>query len=126
MCAHGISVPVEVTIPAHLSHDGKAYQRVVGVDACIAPIVQALNAAGLPTIASCCCHGAAPSRISLRDGRDVLIVTYDQAQRIQWMYPAIDGRRGSILGPLRALVAAIRAELWRRWRLTFTKGVTPL
>ena len=43
------------------------------IDRCIAPLVEALNAAGMPTMASCCGHGRMPSRIALRDGRELVI-----------------------------------------------------
>ena len=50
--------------------------RVCGIDFCIADIVAALNAANMPTIASCCGHGVMPARIDLADGR-VLIIRPD-------------------------------------------------
>lgn len=42
-------------------------------DPCIAPLVKALNDAGLRTVASCCGHGKVPGRISLANGTDLLI-----------------------------------------------------
>jgi hypothetical protein len=45
----------------------------VWCDPCIAPIVKALNDGGLPTVASCCGHGERDGRITLADGREVLI-----------------------------------------------------
>jgi hypothetical protein len=42
-------------------------------DPCIAPIVKALNAGGLPTVASCCGHGNIPGIITLGDGRHLVI-----------------------------------------------------
>lgn len=83
MCSWGTSVPLTVTVPAALSHTGEARQKVVDVDACIAPIVAALNAAGVVTVASCCGHGKRPGRISLADGRDLLISPdFETAQRV--------------------------------------------
>jgi hypothetical protein len=41
----------------------------IGVDACIAPIVAALNRAGIRTVASCCGHGGREGEIALADGR---------------------------------------------------------
>lgn len=38
--------------------------RVHGIDACVADVVAALNAAGLTTAASCCGHDQAAGRIS--------------------------------------------------------------
>lgn len=52
-----------------LSH---AAGRVFGVDACIADLVSALNAAGIPTVASCCGHGGNGS-VALADGRELII-----------------------------------------------------
>lgn len=45
----------------------------VWCDPCIAPLVAALNAGGLPTLASCCGHGHRPGRVTLRDGRELMI-----------------------------------------------------
>jgi hypothetical protein len=48
--------------------------RVHGVDACIADIVAALNAANITTVASCCGHGnESIARIDLSDGRTLRI-----------------------------------------------------
>ena len=74
MCKWGTSEPVEVTVPAHLSHTGETRQAVKDVDACIAPLVRALNAAGLTTVASCCGHGKGHGNIALADGREIVIV----------------------------------------------------
>lgn len=73
MCEHGLSVPLIVPIPAKLSHSGAARVDVKPVDACIAPIVAALNSAGVLTAGSCCGHGKAPGEILLHDGRRVVI-----------------------------------------------------
>ncbi len=45
----------------------------VWCDPCIAPLITALNEAGLSTIASCCGHGRYPGWVMLRDGRDIVI-----------------------------------------------------
>lgn len=58
-----------VTVAADLSHTGDAYQRPFGIDACIAPLVDALNRAGITTRQSCCGHGQGDGRIDLADGR---------------------------------------------------------
>ena len=47
--------------------------KSVGVDRCIAPLVQAFNLAGLPTVGSCCGHGNINASIALADGRFVEI-----------------------------------------------------
>ena len=46
----------------------------VWCDPCIADLVAALNAGGMPTIASCCGHGRQRGIVSLADGRDLLII----------------------------------------------------
>ena len=53
----------------------------VQIDSCIVPFVQALNDAGFETIASCCGHGRVPGRISFRDGREFIIMSFDEAQQ---------------------------------------------
>lgn len=69
MCRHGDTVNLTVTVPAHLSHTGRARTTVKGIDRCIAPIVDALNTAGIATASSCCGHGKHPGSILLADGR---------------------------------------------------------
>jgi len=48
----------------------------------IVDLVTALNAGGLPTIASCSGHGETMGRITLKDGRELLITDYDTATAI--------------------------------------------
>lgn len=56
----------------------------VWCDPCIAPLVSALIAAGIRTIASCCGHGNQPGIISLADGRELVICRdYDEARRAE-------------------------------------------
>jgi len=45
----------------------------VHCDPCIAPLVAALNAYGIETVASCCGHGWRPGNIALADGRELVI-----------------------------------------------------
>ena len=68
-------VPVLVMIPADLSHTGKEHRKVVGVDACIATIVQALNhdATEPVTRGWCCGHGERDGAIALADGRRLMV-----------------------------------------------------
>lgn len=55
----------------------------VDVDACIAPIVVALNAAGLPTRASCCGHGHRNGNIALADDRELfLFQNFEESRRV--------------------------------------------
>jgi hypothetical protein len=78
MCAHGSFVWLLVPIPAHLSHTGKFHWQLKGVDTCIAPLVRALNNAGIFTAGCCCGHGETDGNIILHDGR---ILTISQTQR---------------------------------------------
>lgn len=73
MCEWGTTKPVEVRIQAEESHTGQPYWRTVDVDACIAPIVAALQAAGIDMRGSCCGHGKGPGEITLADGRALFI-----------------------------------------------------
>lgn len=57
------------------------------IDACIAPIVQALNDAGIETIASCCGHGKIFGSIVLKDKREILIVNnYHETRLLESIY----------------------------------------
>jgi hypothetical protein len=74
MCAHGDDVILRVPIPAHLSHTGAFRWDEKAVDRCLAPLVQALNDAGIYTASCCCGHGSAEGTICLHDGRELRIV----------------------------------------------------
>lgn len=58
-------------------------------DPCIATIVDALNHRGIRTVASCCGHRRRPGSIALADGREVLVVTHEQARELDALWPAI-------------------------------------
>lgn len=73
MCLHGETIRLEVPIPAGLSHTGKARWDVKPIDACLAPIIAALNEGGILTAASCCGHGKGDGSIILHDGRELVI-----------------------------------------------------
>jgi hypothetical protein len=88
MCAWGTSVELTVMIPADLSHTGAARPKLVGIDACIAPIVKALNDAGIATVASCCGHGKGPGSIALADGRELIIAAdFETGQAVNAAFP---------------------------------------
>lgn len=90
MCKWGTDVVLEVTIPAALSHTGEQRQKQVGIDACIAPLVKALNDAGITTVASCCGHGKRPGSIALADGRELIIAPdYETARVVDRAFPPI-------------------------------------
>lgn len=73
MCEWGNDVLVLVRIPPHLSHTGHPRYEDKGIDACIAPLVDALNRGGILTTQSCCGHGKGPGTIDLADGRTLTI-----------------------------------------------------
>jgi hypothetical protein len=58
------------------------------IDACIVPIVQALNDSGIETIASCCGHGNTCGSIVLKGGREILIArNYSEARSMERVIP---------------------------------------
>lgn len=73
MCNHNDTIRLHVPIPADHSHTGEFRWGYKPVDRCIAPIVQALNAAGIMTVNACCGHGDGPGAIALHDGRELTI-----------------------------------------------------
>jgi hypothetical protein len=75
MCEHGDSVSMNVPIPADLSHTGTFRWAVKPVDRCIAPIIRALNVAGIYTANACCGHGKVPGVVVLHDGRELVVKT---------------------------------------------------
>jgi hypothetical protein len=92
MCEWGDTVKMQLVIPARLSHSVKAYRKVVDVDRCIAPLVKALNDAGIRTVASCCGHGKGMGNIALADGRELEICPdFEAARRIDVMWDHLKG-----------------------------------
>jgi len=76
VCNQGTTVKVKLSKPDYRDH------QFADIDLCIAPIVAALNRSGIHTEASCCGHGKIPGRISLRDGRELIIAqNYQEAHR---------------------------------------------
>lgn len=77
--------------------------RVVEVDVEIAPIVRALNDAGIATRASCSGHGFRPASIILRDGREIHIArSYAEGRLIDSLFPLnITGEPISTPQPIR-------------------------
>lgn len=70
-----MEVSVRVRIPADLSCSGRARWKKVGIDACIAPIVGALQLAGINMRGSCCGHGERSGEIILEDGRTLFVIS---------------------------------------------------
>lgn len=68
-----LPVVMELPVPAYLSHTGQERQKCVSIDACIAPIIKALNDGGIKTTNCCCGHGGHEGWISLADGREIRI-----------------------------------------------------
>lgn len=80
MCRPAIdTVTVRVKVAADLSHTGKARWKDAAIDACIAPLVAALQAAGIDMRSSCCGHGSGLVEILLADGRRLVIEPGDGA-----------------------------------------------
>jgi hypothetical protein len=75
--------------------------RSVEVDVEIAPMVRALNAGGIPTLASCSGHGRRPGSIVLQDGRELIIAKgRTEARQIEALFPFdINGHRISTAEP---------------------------
>lgn len=60
----------------------------VEIDIEIAPIVRALNEAGIPTRASCSGHGHRPANIMLADGREIVIArNWAEGRQIDALFP---------------------------------------
>jgi len=67
----------------------RLHDRTVLIDHCIAPIIDALNAAGIPTVASCCGHGKGMGNIALADGRELAISPdFDAGRRLDALWAA--------------------------------------
>lgn len=75
MCEHGTDVLV------------RTLAGRVKVDRCIAPTVQALNDAGVVTVASCCGHGKMHGVISLKDGRELVIMSIEEREQHFEQFP---------------------------------------
>ena len=74
MCKWGTYKKVRVKIPADLSSTGKVKWKKMNIDSCIAPIVEALQKAGIDMRGSCCGHGKEIGYIDLQDGRSLIII----------------------------------------------------
>ena len=81
MCKHGDVREVWVLIPEDLSCTGFSRFEIKLIDSCIAPIVQALQTAGINMRGSCCGHGEYVGEIHLQDGQVLLITEYDKFER---------------------------------------------
>jgi hypothetical protein len=111
MCEWRNTVKVPVFIPARLSHTGKDEAKLADIDECIAPLVRALNAAGLVTVASCCGHGKQPGSIVLEDGSEIKLCTFDQASRIDKYFSSTTGTSNL---SKEERIAALRTKVQKR------------
>lgn len=68
MCKWGTSKTVTLCSPREISG-----RTEVGVDECIADLIQALNNAKIETTGSCCGHGRENGTILLKDKRTIII-----------------------------------------------------
>lgn len=90
-------------------------------DPCIAPLVAALNTAGIETVASCCGHGHRPGVIALRDGRELFIAKdFDEARKIESIFPV------DINGNTRPSERAVTDEMVEAACLAWINAPSPL
>jgi len=78
MCQWGITETVRVLIPADLASDGVEKWKAAEIDACIAPLVRALQQGGINMRGSCCGHGKVLGHIDLADGGGLVILSKEQ------------------------------------------------
>lgn len=63
---------------------------IVWCDPCLAPLVAALNDAGMRTVASCCGHGRRPGRIDLADETVLWVDVAGRINRVAGVWPGIN------------------------------------
>jgi len=80
MCEWGNVETMEIVASSEYAADGEVHKKTIDVDSCIAPIVRALNEAGIKTIASCCGHGERVGIITLERGRNLLVLPDDSTE----------------------------------------------
>jgi hypothetical protein len=83
MCELGTTELVRVRIPVDLATGGRAKWKRMRIDACIAPLVRALQEAGINMRGSCCGHGRGCGDIHLQDGR--MLVILDEAAATKYL-----------------------------------------
>ena len=106
MCKHGTTKPALV-----MKADGS--WDFVDVDACIQPIIESLNVAGLVTIASCCGHGNRPGNIALADGREIIVTPdFETARRVDDLFPNIHGEDSSAM----IVETELLERIWKEWQ----------
>lgn len=80
---------VHAKIPADLSCNGQEKWKDCQIDKCIAPIVQALQEAGIDMRGCCCGHGE-DGNIFLQDGR-ILIIKQNGSDYLAGLGVVADG-----------------------------------
>ncbi len=93
MCkAHGGTY--EGNLRVELAPREGALHTFCHVDACIQPLVQAINNAGIRTVNCCCGHGHRHGSVILEDGREILIMpTSEDARKVDHLWPDILGNK---------------------------------
>jgi hypothetical protein len=76
VCDWGKTISVRVKVPADLSSTGKSKWKCALIDACVAPVVKALQEGGIDMRGSCCGHGRGAGEILLQDRRILLILDH--------------------------------------------------
>lgn len=77
----------EPTVPVHIHDKGRA-----DVDVTIAPLVDALNRAGIATVASCSGHGQRPGSVALADGRELIVTrNFEEARYLEGFFNGANG-----------------------------------
>lgn len=81
--------------PKHIEHcDNDGCVKInSGIDACIKPLVDALNEAGFKTVASCCGHRNRMGSIVMDNKVELLITDFDTAREIEKHFADIHGER---------------------------------
>ena len=74
MCEKLNTVDCLVPISHDLAYDGRFRWDTIAIDSCLAPMVNALNRAGIFTASCCCGHGEVAGHIWLHDGRILVIL----------------------------------------------------
>lgn len=94
MCDWGDSVVVSVLVPASVSCTGSDRRAQKPIDRCLAPIVKALDRAGVRMTGSCCGHGRGPATIALEDGSELVLLKTGWQLSIpgSWEHPASRSR----------------------------------
>lgn len=81
MCEWGNTTLVNLKIPADLACEGHEKWKEMRIDSCIAPIIKALQLGGIDMRGSCCGHGKEDGQIFLQDGRALIILSPEKAEK---------------------------------------------